>query len=650
MRALSRPETSSCSGCRNLFLVNELGRLCQPNGPAKPVSNAYNHGVVLNFLRSRFPAAGLAATVVLLAVVSIVQAHGQTMADGSGGPSASIGGGRILLVLPFDNLADQASDQATNQSPPAVPAAQTPGQVKAPINPDPATLDWIREAAPEILNSRFSSAGFLPLTREDRLYALDHLGLPETFEPSRATALRIAETLDANYILIGNYRVTGGTLTLQARIVDVSKLRLSDPITESGELSQLIPLLNSLAWQLTRKLDPSFGVAEETFRAAGSKVRLDAFEQYIRGLTERDTDERLRHLKKATDLSPDFTAAWIATGKLQFANQQYEQAAVSFSKVTRPSGSPDPITLEAAFYRGLSLIFSGNYPRAEEAFAAVARVLPLPEVVNNEAVANSRRVHDATAAIALFRQAEAADPTDSDYHFNLAVSLHRHGDKAEALTELAQSLKLRPNDSEAKALEEAWKTDKSQPQSQSQAQSQSDGVMASQPEPLERIKRTYNGAAFRQASLMLDQVETARLAALPGPERAAKLSASARAKLDRGLLLEAESGYQAALAADDHSAQAHAGLAEVRERAGDIDAARKEAQAALDRQPNLDAYLVLARLDLAANHLPEAQKEAEAATKLDGANRAAKDLRKVIDTRIDDHSASDGKAAASTKP
>jgi tetratricopeptide (TPR) repeat protein len=536
----------------------------------------------------------------------------------------SAGLGRILLVLPFDNLTDATAPSAS----PATTAAKNPYE-----NLDPTNLEWIREAAPEILNSRFTSAGFLPLTREDRLYALDHLGLPETFQPSRATALRIAETLDANYVLIGNYRVSGATLTLQARIVDVGKLRLSDPITETGAISQLIPLLNSLAWQLTRKLDPSFGVAEETFRAAGSKLRLDAFEQYIRGLTERTTDERLGHLKKATELSPDFTAAWLATAKLQFASQQFEQAAVSFSKVTKN----DPSALEAAFYRGLSLMFSGNYPRAEEAFAAVARVLPLPEVVNNEAVATSRRGHD---AVALFRQAEAADPTDADYHFNLAVSLHRHGDKAEALTELAQSLKLRPNDSESKSLEELWKSDKSQPD-----RLPSDGVMASRAEPLERIKRTYNGAAFRQASLMLEQVEAARLAALPGPERAKKLSTSAREKLDRGLLLEAERGYQAALAADDHSAQAHAGLAEVRERAGDIDAARKEAQAALDRQPNLDAYLVLARLDLAANRLPEAQKEAEDAVRLDSTNRAARDLRKTIETRIDGHSATDAKPA-----
>jgi hypothetical protein len=47
----------------------------------------------------------------------------------------------------------------------------------------------------------------------------------------------------------------------------------------------------------------------------------------------------------------------------------------------------------------------------------------------------------------------AADPNAADYHFNLAVSLKRHGDAAEALTELAQCLRLRPNDSEAQGLE-----------------------------------------------------------------------------------------------------------------------------------------------------------------------------------------------------
>lgn len=555
-----------------------------------PFRNTYNRPKVLSTNSSRIRL----AAILLFALALTIPASAESSAAFAPDISAA-GHGHILLVLPFDNL--------TPAQP--VTAQSTPGT-------EQSSLDWLREAAPEILNSRFASAGFFPLTREDRLYALDHLGLPETFQPSRATALRIAETLDADYILIGSYSVTTGSLTLKARIIDVAKLSLSQEVTQSGPIAQLIPLLNSLAWQLTRKLDPGFSVAEETFRAAGSGLRLDAFEQYIRGLTEHDAAERLRHLKRATDLSPDFTAAWLATGKLQFAGQQYEQAAVSFGKV--PSG--DTAGLEAAFYRGLSLIFSGNYAHAEEAFAAVARVLPLPEVVNNQAVAISRRGRDATP---LFRQASTADPTDADYHFNLAVSMHAHGDYAGAISEITASLKLHPNDSEAKAAQQSW---------------HSATVGDPTGGPLERIKRSYNGAAFRQAALMLDEVEEARLAALPGAERAARLSNSAHEKLDRGLLLEAERGYQAALAADDHSAQAHAGLAQVRERSGDADGARKEATASLTRQANVDAYLVLARLDLAANNLTQAHDEASSAVQLDANSHAARDLRHAIETRI----------------
>jgi tetratricopeptide (TPR) repeat protein len=580
--------------------------------------NAYNQDAVLPKLRSQVVLVSRAVALLIFALAAAVSLEAQTaaMSDLSG-----LGGqDKILLVLPFDNA---------TEAQPAPAAAANP--VSSPAVAESTNLEWIRDAVPEILNSRFSSAGFFPLTRGDRLYALDHLGLPETFQPSRATALRIAETLDANYILFGSYRVNGSMLSVEARVVDVAKLRLSAPITESGQISTMIPLLNLLAWRITKQLDPSFNVAQETFRVAGAGLRLDAFEQYVRGISERDVPERLRHLKKATELSPDFTAAWLATGELQFANQQYEEAAVSFGKAARANSGSDPAQLEAGFERGLSLIFSGNYAHAEEAFAAVARVLPLPEVVNNQAVAMSRLGQDGTA---LYRQAEAGDPTDADYHFNLAVSLQRHGEKNEAAAEISKYLTLRPNDSEAIAARDAWTAGK---------------TAKAGAEPLERIKRTYDGAAFRQAALMLDEVESARMAALPGPERARKLCKSAREKLDRGLLLEAERGYQAAISADGHSAEAHAGLAQVRERAGDPDSARKEAEAALDRQPNFDAYMVLSRLDLGANKLIDARREASQAEALDSTSRAAKELGKAIDSRIEARSASDA-AAPTAKP
>jgi predicted TPR repeat methyltransferase len=77
----------------------------------------------------------------------------------------------------------------------------------------------------------------------------------------------------------------------------------------------------------------------------------------------------------------------------------------------------------------------------------------------------------------------------------------------------------------------------------------------------------------------------------------------------------------------------HAGLAELRERSGDAEAARREATRSLELMPSADAYLVLGRLNLAAGHLDEARQNVEAALKIDANNNAAQQLRRQIDAR-----------------
>ena len=444
------------------------------------------------------------------------------------------------------------------------------------------------------------------MSRADRMYALDHLGLPQGFQPSRASALKLAQTLDADSIVVGNYITNGSTLIAEGRIVDVPHMRMSAPVTARGEMKDLINVFDSLAWKLTRELDPGFNVSEGTFVAAGSNIRLEAFEQYIRGITESDQAERLRHLQQSVKLGPNFAPAWMALGREDFSGQQYEQAAAAFAKV----GRDDPDFLEASFYRGLSFMYSGQYAKAEGDFAAIARVLPLAQVLNNQGVAVSRQGHDGSA---MFRQAATSDPDAPDYHFNLAVSLKRHGNTQEALAELAQCLKYRPNDSEAQALLAAWK----QPG-------------PANVDPLERIVRTFDAAAFHQAAVMLDKMEATRLAALSPQQRAHTLVSQAREYLSRGLLLESERMYQSAVVADAGEEEAHAGLAEVRERTGDTAGARKEAKAALDLKPTASAYMVLARLDFAASRLGEARQEASDALKLNPNSLAAQELLRQV--------------------
>jgi tetratricopeptide (TPR) repeat protein len=531
----------------------------------------------------RWIAAG-AAMSVFCGFSSVSCAQGQSSEDAA---DSVAGGSRVLLVLPFDNRTGQPS------------------------------LEWIREAAAEILSARFASAGFQPTSRADRVYALDHLGLPEGFQPSRASAIKLAQTLDADSIVVGSYTTDGSGIVAEASLVDVPELRMLPEVSARGEMKDLIAVFGELAWKLTKQLDPGFNVAEATFAAAGNGVPLTAFEQYIRGITEPDQSERLKHLENAVKLSPDFGQAWMALGREDYNGQQYQDAADAFAKVDR--NGPDG--LEADFYRGLSLIYLGDYPHAELAFAEVARVLPLAEVVNNEGVAASRQGKD---GMTLFIQAAAADPNGADYHFNLAVSLKRAGNLPGALNEMAQCLKLHPNDSEAQSLDEAWK----------EKPAGVTGDADPNADPLERIVRTFDETAFRQAAAMLDEVNAGRLAALTPQDRAQKLCTQAKGFLDRGLLLEAERLYQDAVAADHASTEAHAGLAEVRERSGDADSARKEAHEALELGPSADAYLVLAQLDLAAGSLQDADTEIGETLKLDPANRAAQDLMRQIEAKL----------------
>jgi tetratricopeptide (TPR) repeat protein len=424
--------------------------------------------------------------------------------------------------------------------------------------------------------------------------------------------LKLAQTLDADSIVVGSYTVDGTSIVAEASLVDVTDLRMLPAVSVRGEMRDLMGVYSALAWRLTRELDPTLNVAEETFIAAGREVRLDAFEQYVRGISEPDQAERQRHLEQAVKLSPAFSAAWMALGREDYNQQKYPEAAEAFAKVDHNGADG----LEAGFYRGLSLLFSGSYAPAGDSFADVARVLPLGEVVNNEGVALSRQGKDGTS---LFIQAAAADPNAADYHFNLALSLKRHGNAQGAMNELAQCLKLRPTDSEAQTLEAAWK---------GPAGSGAGGAGSS--ESLERIVRTFDAAAFRQAAAMMDQMNAGRLTALGPRDRARALSLQAKGYLDRGLLLEAERLYQAAVAADGKSAEAYAGLAEVRERSGDADAARKEAQTSLKLGPSANAYLVLARLDLAAGNLGTANTDAENALRFDPGNRAAQEILKQI--------------------
>jgi Flp pilus assembly protein TadD len=480
-------------------------------------------------------------------------------------------------------------------------------------------LEWVGETFPEILGQRMASGPLYLVGRDDRNYAFDRMGIPQNLRPSRATLYRLGEQMDVDYVVMGRYSFDGRTFTVSARLLQMNKLRLMPEVTESGPLPKLLDLESALAWDLLRQLTPDLVTSRNQFVAAAPSVRLDAFENYVRGLLAAVRQEKIRYFRAALRATPSYSAALLELGKAYYAGRDYQEAAAWLARVPRS----DPLAREASFYLGLALFYAGDYERAESAFSFVASRLPLTEVYNNLGVVSARRGKKDAAEY--FQKAATADPTDPDYRFNLGVSLSRAGDSAGATRELKEALRLRPADSEAKTLLASLLGTPAPAPPRPAAEARL---------PLERIKRNYDEASFRQLALEIQNQNELRFAG-SDPVRHADFHAQRGAELmDQGLLLEAEREFREAIGLDPTNAQAHTGLARFLEATRDYANARAEARTALRLRPSVETFLALARLDLRDNNPQAAQESVNRALALDPGNADAQTLRRAIAAKL----------------
>jgi tetratricopeptide (TPR) repeat protein len=465
-------------------------------------------------------------------------------------------------------------------------------------------IDWLGEAFPEVLGNRLNTGPLYIVSRADRLRAFDRLGLPAAAKPSRATVYQIAQELDADYVLMGDYRYDGTTLTAHAHLMNVAQLRLSPEIIESGPLNSLIAVQTAVAWDVLNTLKQLYIPSKQQYVAQFPPMRLDALENYIRGVLAGNNQERIRHFKETVRLDPTHTLAMLQLGKTYYETRDYENAIVWLSKVPRTDVSGN----EAQFYLGLSAFYAGQTDKADAAFRFLAARLPLPEIYNNLGVAASR-LGDREAR-SYFEKSVQTDPNDPDYHFNLAVELYRQGQSQEAARELKEVLTLN-SDSEAKGFLDTLS-----------ATGQPPARM-----PLQRIKRNYDESSFRQLAMEIENSNEARLQSSDAVTHAAFHIQRGQELMNQGLVGEAEKEFREAVILNPTSAVAHAGLARVLESSQDATGARTEARASLKLNPSAEAYLVLARLDLAENNAGAAQQDIEHALALDPANAAAVALK-----------------------
>jgi tetratricopeptide (TPR) repeat protein len=543
----------------------------------------YNHAVPLFLIR--FTRCGFFLMVALCLLCHL--SAGQT-AVGTG----------TLMVMPFEN-------QTT-----------APG------------LEWISEAFPEVLSQRMESPGLYVISRDDRSYAFDHAGIPLTVRPSRATVYRVAEQMDADYVVLGNYSYDGQSFKANAQLLDMRKLHLYPEIHSSGGLSSLIDLQTALAWELLQQLAPPPAITREQFLNGSKPIRLDAFESYIRGILATDQQQRIRYLRNAVKLNPNYTLAMMQLGKTYYGSHEYESAASWFGRIPKD----DPVAGEANFLLGMSEFYRGSFEKAFTAFSYLATRLPLTEVYNNLGVVEARR-NRRSSAVEYFSKAVSADPNDADCRFNLAVGLFKNGDSTGAGRQLREELQRSPSDGEAKALLELINRGGTAPAAVNpNATAAGNGLApANQPRvPMERIKRNYDEASYRQIEMEINKLAEARLVKSNGRTQGTYHVDRGRELLSKKMTTQAESEFRAAISADHNNAVAYAQLAILLEKKGDLAGARTEAQTSVRLQPNVDAWLVLARLDLKQSQLESAASEVDHALALQPADTTAQALKRDI--------------------
>jgi tetratricopeptide (TPR) repeat protein len=356
-----------------------------------------------------------------------------------------------------------------------------------------ANLDWIGESISETLLETLATQGLMTLDREGRQEAYRRLGLRIDANLTRATVVKVAQALDADHVIYGQFEFTPaptgssgsrGSLRIAANVMDLQVLKQGPQFSEIGALEDLASLQSHLAWQAIRSIAPATAPSEDEYLRTRQQVRVDAIENYIRGLLAPTPEQKLKLFGQAARLEPSFSPASFQLGKLAFARKDYKPAAEWFAKVA----TTDPRYHEATFFLGIARYETGDYARAQAAFETVVTTVPLNEVYNNLGAAQSRQ--HLTGALDTFAKALEGDPADPVYHFNVGYALWKSGNFDAAAERFRAVLDRDPKDAEATRL-------------LGKCLKRAGPDTSDRTERFERIKTTYEEGAYWQLKAVL---------------------------------------------------------------------------------------------------------------------------------------------------
>ena len=575
-----------------------------------------------------------------------------------------------------------SNDSRQVTSPPdssALPAAPQTGRADRPLvqtilvfpfenQSRMASLEWLSEGLAELTVDRLEGNSRFVFSREDRLDALERMGLPSSAQFSVATMIEIARDIGADDVVFGAFTSDGKTISVTARALRLDPPQLSDALSASGPLANLLPLHARLAGSLVCALGadacPGGAPPAVVTDPKHPPSNLGAFQIYIRAVTGPADDQRLRDLRDAARLEPDWDLPAFELGLEEFERRDCESALVWFSRVPpdRPRG------VEATFDAGVCHLLDNDATRAASSFQDVLDrdiflALPTPVVAGSRSSANSGsqaaappapaaldlpearndlgvaylRMGAFADAVTQFDRASQIAPDTPDFLFNLGIAQFLAGDATQAAVDLRRAQKLAPDDAGIRAALE-------------QIATQAPPV-AAPPPPAAAARKSQSTTSANPAA-----VWTARARISPRLDRAwlrpgGESSAAAAAQqqpgapqdalalhiqrgqqfLASGDLDDAQRAFTEALLSAPYDAAAHRGLAEVFRREGRPADALRELGDAISNLNDAPTHVEMAQLLIEMNRSNDARDQLHQALTIDPTNAQAHQLLDQLD-------------------
>ena len=260
-----------------------------------------------------------------------------------------------------------------------------------------------------------------------------------SFKGTNESLSAIAEALNVLTIVEGSVRKEGDQVRITAQLINVADEKILWADTYDRKIANIFAIQEEIATKVSGALGVKLGVGGvNAFKGAGTR-NIEAYEAYLQARDSRG-DESRRLLERATQLDPNYAAAWSRLG-LNILNttwrsnpgETHETVERAYALVLR-AVELDPESAQSIALLGLVLGIRGDLIPAEAAYLKALSLLS--DGQNLYQYGNFlMRTGRSAAALEKYEQSEAVEPLlgQIDYRVYAALAQGRFADAREVL-------------------------------------------------------------------------------------------------------------------------------------------------------------------------------------------------------------------------